>query len=161
MADYVLYVGYDRRDRTRFCPGSRKAIEIVDESGAHEMVTVQSIDALRESVVTLPAWLNGTPTLVCRTTKKAMRGSAALEHLRHELLQKRPAADASAPNARATGEHGMDGMVAGSEAAHLGLEANFEPLVQDDPSKYDDSRKVTDNDLQQLLERRKATIPPA
>lgn len=161
MADYVLYVGYDRRDGTRFCPGSRKAIELVDEAGAQDRVTVQSIDALRESVSALPPWLNGTPTLVCRTTKKAMRGSAVLEHLRHELVEKRPAEEAQGGTQGTQGGHSMDGMVAPGEAAHLGLESNFEPLVKDDPDKYDDSRKVTEGDLQRLLERRKATIPPA
>ena len=154
MADHVLYVGYDRSDATRFCPGSRRAIELVDEAEAQDRVTVQSVDALRQSMTTLPAWLKGTPTLVCKSSKKAMRGTAALEYLRNELVVRH--ADAGG----ATSEHGLDGMVAPGEAAHLGLESNFEPLTNDEPSKYDDSRKVTDGDLQRLLERRKASIPP-
>lgn len=154
MAEYVLYVGYDRTDptRSRFCRGSRRAIELVDAMGKQESVTVQSVDALRESMPTLPAWLRGTPTLVSRETRQAMGGQAAIDHL--EALS-RPVEEEEAQ-----AEHGMDGMVASSEKMHLGFESNFEPLVtEEDLSKYDDSRKVTDADLQALLERRKATVP--
>lgn len=154
MADYVLYVGYDRTDptRTRFCRGSRRAIELVDALGKQESVTIQSVDALRESMPTLPPWLRGTPTLVSRETRQAMSGQAAIDHL--EALGQPAAAEEEAQ-----AEHGMDGMVASSEKMHLGFESNFEPLVSEDPAKYDDSRKVTDADLQALLERRKAVVP--
>jgi len=148
MGDYVLYVGYDRSDRTRtrFCPGSRRAIELVDEANMQDQITVQSVDALRESMP-LPEWLKGTPTLVSKESRKAMRGTAAIEHLQSlAVKQPQPAA------------HSMDGMIAPGESLHLGAESNFEPL-QEDPSKYDDSRKVTDADLQQLIERRRAAVP--
>lgn len=143
---FVLYVGYDRSDpsRTRFCPGSRRAIELIDGSGLQDKVTVQSIDALRESMP-LPEWLKGTPTLVCKESRKAMRGTAAIEHLRSLTVTQPPA-------------HSMDGMIAPGESLHLGSESNFEP-IQDDPSKYDDSRKISDSDLQQLIERRRAVVP--
>lgn len=155
--DYVLYVGYDRRDatKTRFCPGSRRAIELVDEAGAQDRVMVQSVDALRESVQKLPTWLNGTPTLVCRSTKKAMRGTVALEYLQSQLVE------TSIEPVHAESAHGLDGMVSSSEAMHLGIESNFEPLTQDDPKKYEDSKKVSEDDLQRMLERRKAIIPPS
>lgn len=167
---YVLYVGYDRRDATmsRFCPGSRHALELIDEASMHDRVTVQSVDALRETMPALPAWLRGTPTLVSRATRKAMRGSAAIEHLRAlpgALAERRGAASSAGGGegelASSSSAHGLDGMVAPGEAVHLGAESNFEPLAQEDASKYDDSRKVTDADLQRLLERRKASVPPA
>lgn len=156
MGEYVLYVGYDRSDRSRFCHGSRRAIEIVDRAGVQDRVTVQSVDALRESMGALPTWLSGTPTLVSRATRKAMRGTAAVEHLQ-ELVAS--GAEEGGEAAAAPGE--IQGLVAAGEAMHLGTEQNFEPLPKDDPDKYDDSRKITDADLQRLLDRRKATVPPA
>lgn len=159
-ADFVLYVGYDRSDATasRFCPGSRRAIELIDQAGLQDRVTVQSVDALRESMSALPPWLKGTPTLVCRETRKAMRGTAALEHL-SELASK--AGEEGHGGGEASASHGLDGMVAPGEAMHLGTEANFEPLAKDDPDKYDDSRKVTEDDIQRMLERRRAAVPSA
>ena len=173
MADLVLYVGYDRRDssRSRFCPGSRLALEVIDDRGMQERVTVQSIDALRESMPALPDWLRGTPTLVCRGTRKAMRGTAAVDHLRSlpgeegdEESAQGGGKGGGGKGGAGSAEHGLDGMVVASERAFLGAESNFEPIgggEEEDASKYDDSRKVTENDLQRLIERRKASVPPA
>ena len=166
--EYVLYVGYDRADptRSRFCPGSRRAIEIIDNEDLPARVTVQSVDALRETMATLPDWLRGTPTLVSRKSRTAMRGTAAIEHLQEVARSRGAAGDRTDGGDRMDGggsgpaAHSLDGMVAAGEMAFLGAESNFEPLQEDDPSKYDDSRKVTDNDLQRLLERRKASVPP-
>ena len=159
MTQYVLYVAYDRADvtRSRFCPGSRRAIELVDEANQQDQVTVQSVDVLRRSVPTLPEWLRGTPTLVCRETRKAMRGTAALDHLR-SMRQKH---HESQSNTRDSAEQeAVEGLVTAREMPHLERESNFEPLVKDDPSKYDESKKITDADLQRLIDRRKAGIPP-
>ena len=153
MSTFVLYVAYDRTDTThsRFCPGSRRAIEIIDNAGLQDVVMIQSVDVLREKVATLPTWLQGTPTLVDRQSKRAMRGSAALSHLQALASpQVDPAVDSATPN--------MTGMVAPNEAMHLGTESNFEP-IQEDPQRYNDSAKVSDSDLQKLIERRKANIP--
>lgn len=151
--EYVLYIGNDRSDATKFCPGSRQALDIVDKKGLHEEIVVQSVDALRQSVAQLPVWLKGTPTLVSRTTRKAMTGTAAIEHLRR--LAAKPTNETPSVT-----EHNMDGMIAATESLHLGAESNFEPLQVDDAFKYDESRKVTEDDLQKLLERRKATTVP-
>lgn len=166
--EYVLYVGYDRQDRSRsrFCPGSRRAIEIVDQADIQDRVTVQSVDALRESMPTLPEWLKGTPTLVSRTSRKAMRGTAAIEHLMElttAATSTTDAAHASNTDSFQNGgaAHSMDGMIVPGEMAHLGVESNFDPINHEDMSRYDDSKKVTDSDLQELLDRRKTSIPPA
>ena len=112
--DYVLYVGYDVRDATRFCPGSRRAIELIDEAGAQERVTVQSVDALRKSMTALPEWTKGHHAgLPADTEGHEARGAGAPGD---ELTQK---ASQFAGHRRAR----LDGMAPG-EAMHLGAEAN-------------------------------------
>ena len=54
----------------------------------------------------------------------------------------------------------MEGMIAPGESMHLGAESNFEPEPED-ASKYDDSRKITEDDVQRLLDRRQASVPAA
>ena len=158
MADYVLYVGIDRNDKTRsrFCPGSRRAIEVIDDANMQDKVTIQSVDTLRENMPNLPEWLKGTPTLVDRASRHAMRGTAAIEHLRNFENKKHRAGVPSS----STTSHSMDGMVAPGEQLHLGAEANFEP-IKEDMSKYSNDSKVSDDDLHSLLQRRQASIPPA
>ena len=145
--DYILYVGLDARDKTLFCPGSRRAIAIVDEGGLR--VLVQSVDAVRRRKPPVPKWLCGTPTLVSRAERRALRGTAAIEHL-EELMTRRRKSDAEA-NAE------VRGMIAPGESIFLGGETNFEPLVGEDAAKYDESRgKITEADVQRALDRRAA-----
>ena len=143
--EYILYIGQDQIDPTRFCPGSRKALGVLE--GASDVgVSVQNVHRLREKLGTLPAWLTGTPTLISKITKKAMRGTSAIEHLEGVVA------------GQAKGEEGggdVWGLTAPNESLHLGVEGNYEGGASDDPSKYSDDRKVTEDDVQKLIERRK------
>ena len=151
--EYVLYVAYDQSDATRsqFCPGSRRAIELTETVPEGVSVHVQSVDVLRQTGVPLPTFLVGTPTRVSRETRRAMRGTAAIDHLRQLIASSETQAAAPAPNV-------IDGLTSPHEEMHLGGAGNFEPLTRDDPEKYTNARKVTDEDVQRMLDRRKATI---
>ena len=142
-AEYILYVGHDARNPTVFCPGSRQALSLIDENDLQDVVTVQSVERLRENL-TLPSWLSGTPTLVIRSKRQALRGSSAVDHLRTMGAKEESSGDAW-------------GMVAPGEAMHLGSERNFEP-TQEDSSKYTSESKVTEGDLQAFIARRQATV---
>ena len=152
-ADLVLYVGLDRSDATRrrFCPGSRRAMQLADEVGE---VVVQSVDALREAgTTTLPEWLQGTPTLVCKSKRVALRGKRAIEHLQQRLAEQRGGGGGEEDTK--TGE--PTGLIAPHEAMFLGGGGNFERGADDaeeDASKYSDTHKITDADVQRLLDRR-------
>lgn len=184
-ADLVLYVGLDRTDAsgTRFCAGSRGALAIVEGCDAlRSRLTVQSVEALRDAMVALPEWLRGTPTLVSRASRQAMRGSAAIRHLealaRHEETQRSAdersktkemrksdplmAAFVSLDDGESDGGAAM-GVTSASDRMHLGAgdggEGNdqFTPIsaIQEEEAL---GGKITDEDVQRALERRKS--PP-
>lgn len=150
MSEYVLYVGQDKRAPQQFCPGSRQALAAIDDGGLQERVTVQSVEALSGSTA-LPAWLTGTPTLVSQETRRAMRGRSAVEHLRKlgsERHEQTPTLETM-------------GMTLSNDARHLGLDSNFERAgAEDDMSRYTNTAKITDSDLNRYVEQRKASIPP-
>lgn len=152
---YILYVAQDARDPSRFCPGSRRALALVDEADLGS-VNVQNVNRLREKATALPAWLTGTPTLVSKASKQAMRGTKAIEHLSALASGK---GGGEGGGAKASTDD-VIGMTLSNETMHLGVEGNFEPTGRDDPSKYDDSRKITDSEVQRFMDRRKAVIPP-
>lgn len=145
--EYILYIGQDRIDPTRFCPGSRKALGVLEGAADDVGVSVQNVHRLREKLGTLPAWLTGTPTLISKSTKKAMRGTSAIEHLEGVVAGQAKEAEGGAGD--------VWGLTAPNEALHLGVESNYEGGAPDDPSKYSDDRKVTEDDVQKLIERRK------
>ena len=153
--EYVLYVGSDRSDMTRFCRGSRAAVAIIDSGGIEECVSVQSVQLLKQKNGTLPVWLVGTPTLVCRSTKKAFRGQKVIDELQRAVAEKQSQKKESESGGGGGGEDGW-GMTLASDAQHIGIESNWE-TVPDAPGRYDD-KKITDNDVQQYMERRKQAM---
>ena len=79
--DYILYIGQDKRDETRFCAGSRAALEAIDQAKAENLVSVQSVDRLALNT-TLPDWLDGTPMIVCRKSRRAYKGTECVNFIR-------------------------------------------------------------------------------
>lgn len=152
--EYVLYVAQDARDPSRFCAGSRQALRVVDTGGLQERVSVQSVDALLRST-DLPAWLTGTPTLVSRASRQAIRGARAIEHLEGMVRQ----AEEAAANVQPPEDAGVQGLTLASESAHLAPDANFELGQPDDPKKYEDS-KLTEDAVKRFIERRQASVAP-
>lgn len=155
-AQYILYVGQDVNDKKRFCVGSREALRLIDSHNLNDIVTIQSVHVLREKLGTLPPWLTGTPTLVSRSTRSACKGSKVIEQLR-QITEVATQQNATTPTA--TDE--VFGMTVTNEKYHLDQESNLELSGdRDDPSKYDDSKKITDADVQRFVDSRKAMIPP-
>lgn len=148
--EYILYIGQDRTDTTKFCPGSRQALSILEGAADQAGVSVQNVERLREKIGTLPDWLTGTPTLISKSTKKAMRGQSALDHLKQVVLGQSKQSEKGG-----TGSEDAWGLTSPHESLHLGMESNFEGGGGDDSSKYTDDRKVTEDDIQKLIERRK------
>lgn len=84
MERFVLYVAQDKNTKKNFCKGSElclKIIELLPES----MTNVQDCDKLRMNGVEFPSWLDGTPTMVDKSTGNIYKGSYALKYLRQEL----------------------------------------------------------------------------
>ncbi len=82
---YVLYIAQDHRDSSRFCAGSRVAMEYVEDLGGE--ILVQNVDVLQRKAA-LPEWLSGTPCLVDQTKKVAFKGTEAINRLR-EIIDAR------------------------------------------------------------------------
>ena len=157
MTSYVLYIGCDKRDKNVFCPGSKSALAVIDAAELNDQVNIQSIDWLR-STTKLPSWLDGTPILVDKQSKKAFRGSRCVEFL--EKLGEEGGASSRKSEEDNSGlpKDEFMGMVAPGEQIFVNTESNFEP-IKEDTSRYEDSGKITDADLQNFLERRNAAIP--
>ena len=162
---WVLYVASDASDSTIFDPGSRKMISLINP--IKEDVHVQSVDVLFEKGLLdeVPSWLQGTPTLVCTSTRLAYTGSEAIRKMEEEL---------NGGKARREGEDHADESVAGGEAPGLlgappsgerfdvgwdeggvgvgGGEADAAKVITED-------RKVTEEDVQRFMAQRQASMP--
>ena len=164
-SEYILYVGQDAHDGTRFCPGSRRALRVLDDAPGElsQTVNVQTVERLREWVERLPVWLTGTPTLVCKQSRKAYRGARAIGALKALATAGDDEVDrqqqtVGAGDGRGDGELlGM--MPSGVGGEYLGHESNYEGHGDDDTSKYTNAGKVTESDLQGALARRRAAVP--
>ena len=85
MASHVLYVASDKLDPSQMCRGSSQCVSIAKHPNLKQHVLIQNVDILRKKQP-LPPWLNGTPILVDRTTNQIIKGSPAIDTLKH-LLQ--------------------------------------------------------------------------
>jgi hypothetical protein len=161
--EYILYVGHDSRDGSRFCRGSQHALAALDAApdALSRDVNVQTVERLHEKVGRLPEWLTGTPTLVCKQTRKAYRGTRAVDMLEALVTGggARGEPDAERDDRRdATGSE--DGRLVGM-SARVSQESNFEADPNEDMSKYTNSSKVTESDLQRAIARRRAAASAA
>ena len=123
-SDFVLYVASCKRTGEKRCKGSKECIRLLSSSNMD--VFVQDIAKLED----VPSWLAGSPTLVCRRSKKAYTGQKAIDYIKN--FQSAGAED--------TGT----------------LDDSFEPPleVKDDEFK---KGKVTQEDVVRLMEERKMT----
>ena len=171
---YVLYVGSDKRDSSQYCPGGRQAIKTIDNAGLSSFVLVQTVDAVKKNMDgKLPDWLSATPTLVCRSSRRAMRGKAVITYLSklaakvgkrvHAEVGQRDdhhgvyAEEGGGVNGGGDENHEEPlGILGGPEARFLKPESNFEAPADfvDNVGKYSDERKITDTDLEALIARR-------
>ena len=84
VAPFRLYVGFDPRRSGKYCVGSEVCMRIVRDSGLESEVRVENLNTIVQQQQTrddLPAWLDGTPTLVDVTKKRVHHGSAARDRL--------------------------------------------------------------------------------
>lgn len=79
MCEYILYIVPDEAN-------SEQALRMID-SNIEDDVWVQDIRNLNTP---LPQWLNGVPTLVCKSTKCVAKGTECIEQLK-ELRNSVPA----------------------------------------------------------------------
>ena len=154
--ELVLYVGQDRDDPNKFCKGSRQALVAIDEAGGLEsLVTVQSINALRETMVQLPTWLKGTPTLVLRRERRALRGRAAVDYLRE--LQASRTQSTTSQGKKNDGD--AVALTPSFQRLHLAPESNFESgTAHEDTDKYTRNDHITEQDIEKLIERRRSVV---
>lgn len=83
---HVLYVTEDR-----LCPGCRLATAIWashETDGGNTAVLIQDVPSLMRQNVEIPAWLQGTPTLVNIQTRKVLYGQHALACLPELLIRR-------------------------------------------------------------------------
>lgn len=160
---YVLYVGSDKNDKSRPCPGSEECLTLARRIA--DQVSVQDCDVLRKKQ-TLPAWLNGTPILVNRNDPVPLRGTDAIEAL-SKLVASSPPSGSSGkidsvsleteqaamrqPSAPTTTAEAAN---ASSSSPAESLDDNFK--MDADPSKMPQG-KVTEADLQKAMAERNAT----
>ena len=77
-ATYVLYTNKSYTNPKELCPGSKECVRL---AAARPDVLVQDVDAIVQSGVALPAWLDGTPTVVDMAKSAASKGAAAVKLL--------------------------------------------------------------------------------
>lgn len=155
---YVLYVAQDVHDQAIFCPGSRKMISLINP--IKEDVHVQSVDVLFEKGLLdeLPSWLQGTPTLVCTSTRVAYTGSEAIRKIEEELHggQQRQAARASEQSeimgAPPSGERFDVGWGEEEEGSMGG------GIASDATRIMSDDKKVSEEDVQRYMAQRNASL---
>lgn len=81
MATHVLYVASDKSNPSQMCRGSSQCISIAKHPSLKQTVLIQNVDILRRKQP-LPSWLNGTPILIDRTTNQIIKGSPAIDTLK-------------------------------------------------------------------------------
>ena len=146
---WVLYIGEDANDPNVFCPGSRKAMSLIEP--IKEDVLVQKVETLLEKDIELPTWLTGTPTCVDTQTKLCYTGTEAISQLQ-EITQ--PARDK-----RSIGFDDMQGVSADGQILEFEQDSAFAAPLQarDDVVQ---SGKVTEEEVQKYIAARNASIPP-
>ena len=141
---WVLYVAQDVEDPAVFCKGSRKSVALAEP--IKEDVLVQSIDALLEKGVDLPAWLTGSPTLVDTNTHMAYVGSKALLQLETIKTGETEATPTSLNEMEGVAAHGGRVEFAQDDAFESQAVAGAESIVNDG--------KVTEEELQRYMTKR-------
>lgn len=164
------------------CKGCDAALHILsnESSRVQDAVLVQDVDALRREGVSLPDWLNGTPTLVDVQTRDIFKGSQAVTQLAHAtclLAAQLPARPPKQrPNETATrrddgyteeeeeeegeeeGEE-MRGVTTATWQEEGGSVEGVEEL-HDFEEESVDNGKVTEDHVQSVLKERGLDIPP-
>lgn len=156
-APYILYIAPDVHDASRFCPGSRAAVDLMEER-AMDGVLVQNVQVLRQRGAKLPPWLSGTPTLVDKAQSVAFKGTQAVRRLQ-ELAHADEAArvEERPPEEEAKPEVG--GMTAPGQRFLVGED--------DDPNDFGAKPEggavregnVSDSDLAAFIAARDAAMP--
>ena len=144
---FVLYIGHDRRDPAQFCRGSRRAMALAE--GLYDAVSVQDVSKLVERGHPLPAWLNGTPLVVCRRTREVYRGTQAVRALQAEAERQKSGADDGSADA-----DGDDDILEPEVGRGVTVDDAFAPPLDIDLSIND--RKVTEADPERYMKRRDA-----
>lgn len=142
---YVLYIAQDTFDATVFDKGSRQCMKCIPE-WLKDDILVQSCEQLITKQIPIPEWLLGTPTLVCLESKQLYRGTEAVNKLKS--LDKKE------------GEKGaIQGMTTSSERQFLDNDVFESFEASDEAGKYSQEGKVSEDDVMQYMERRKASMP--
>lgn len=157
MERFVLYVAQDKKTKQNFCKGSEmclKIIELLPES----ITNVQDCDKLRMNGIEFPSWLDGTPTMVDKSTGSIYKGSNALRYLRQELeeyaLSKKRA---NKNQVRVLEEMGQDKTVR-STPQNLGdLDSDNSEVGEENYDSWDRELKEAEERASQLGEKPKAT----
>lgn len=150
---WVLYIGQDNADPTIFCPGSRRAMKLIEP--IKEDVSVQSIEVLLEKGVELPAWLTGTPTLVATDSRMAYIGSECIDELAR-------VSSGGRQNEQARTYDDMLGAPASGasfEQAEFEQDDSLAAQPQQANGLMDKDGKITDEDVQRYMNSRNASMP--
>lgn len=182
---WILYVSRDKRDKRRFDAGSAVCMRIIEEKGLQNKVAIQDIQVMKQRNVSLPSFLEGTPTLVHRVEYTSYTGSdvvfklfegMAPNHFRpppgqqaQETTRPVVAPQPSAPprnierelphpkrNA-APKQLSPPGGDDDDNDDHEAIGGGFGDLVERRPDDDGmDSKRVTENDVQALIQQRQA-----
>lgn len=148
---WVLYIAQDARDASRFCPGSRQAVALVEQQELDNSVLIQNVAVLQKKDVKLPDWLTGTPSLVDTRSSLLFRGTEAVQRLKDIKSEEEEPLDDSVEDTQQP-EEAVQGMIApgqrflvddeGRGDTQMGIEP--EPSAEGGTSR---DGNVTDNDL--------------
>lgn len=162
----VLYIGQDRSDTSIFDRGSRACMEIIDASDID--VLVQNVNVLQEKKVTLPDWLNGTPSFVDVSQKQVYRGTHAIQRMREKMADVADDNEQSKVHATDSGAMGnthdeLQGITAAGNRLAGGDGDNFDS-ISDIPSAQSTGGAVregavTESELQAFIQERNSVLP--
>jgi hypothetical protein len=169
------------------CRGSSQCISIAKHPSLKQSVLIQNVDILRRKQP-LPSWLNGTPILIDRTTNQIIKGSPAIDTLkdlqrqvssqeseifvevhdqssvrdeRIENLGKRDELKQSAPSGRGPSVDLPNVETMGYAHEEDGPPSDLFSIDTEAARASESARgeKVTEEDLQRLIEAREKSIP--
>lgn len=173
--NWILYIAHDKVDRSRFCPGSRQAVQLIREANLDAEILIQNVEVLKRRAKSLPTWLTGTPSLVDSNESLVFRGTQALSRLRElcvDLVEADAArkgdADANGPDQeRESGDDDPWGSMDAGRGGRsiLGQKQNedVDAVFQSDSVNEDSGSvrqgNVTEADLQAYIAAREQSIP--
>ena len=155
-APYILYIAPDAHDSSRFCPGSRAAVDLMEQSPI-EGVLVQNVQVLRQRGAKLPQWLSGTPTLVDKAQSAAFKGTQAVRRLEEIAHAEAARAEEEPPKEEAKPE--MGGMTAPGQRFLVGEDDDPDDFGAKPAGGTVREGNVSDSDLAAFIAARDAAMP--